>query len=78
MRRALLAALFACLACGDDGAPSSPDGGGCTRDEDCSDGVFCGGIERCVEGACVAGAIPRASSATGAPRDAWCRRSFRV
>ena len=30
-------------------------GGPCTDDSQCSDGVFCNGVEECVEGACVAG-----------------------
>src|SRR5690606_15952950 len=70
--RALLALSLAILSglagCGRtqlddfmDGAPPQPDGGvpdggACTSDEACSDGLFCNGQERCVGGACVAGA----------------------
>jgi hypothetical protein len=52
-----LAALSA--ACGDDASPDAgadlgpPDTGPpvCTRDDDCDDGVFCTGVERCMPGA---------------------------
>src|SRR5690606_14638530 len=70
--RALLAFSLAILSglsgCGrtqldtfTDGAPPQPDGGppdagACTSDEACSDGLFCNGQERCVDGECVAGA----------------------
>ena len=34
------------------------DAGYCREDADCSDGLFCSGEERCVEGACMAGPPP--------------------
>ena len=60
MRRAFTLSLLCLLACGDDAPPSGSDASTdeCTRDEECSDGVFCNGLERCVEGTCEVGATP--------------------
>ncbi|MEI8258469.1 MAG: MopE-related protein, partial [Deltaproteobacteria bacterium] len=51
---------FALAACGAktqlrtwDAAPVEPE---CQTDEDCSDGVYCDGVESCHEGRCVPGA----------------------
>ncbi len=37
---------------------TSGGSGGCTLDSQCSDGIFCNGIERCNAGTCAAGAVP--------------------
>ena len=37
---------------------TSAGSGGCTLDSQCSDGIFCNGIERCNTGTCAAGAVP--------------------
>jgi hypothetical protein len=60
MRLAFTVSLLCVFACGDDAPPGGPDASTdeCTRDEECSDGIFCGGLERCVEGTCEAGATP--------------------
>ncbi|UJR85626.1 MopE-related protein [Sandaracinus amylolyticus] len=51
LRLALLLAPFVLVACGDDDAPamdaSFADGPRCTTDEECDDGDFCDGAERC-------------------------------
>ncbi|MCB9519264.1 MAG: putative metal-binding motif-containing protein [Myxococcales bacterium] len=56
--------LFGVVACsggpdpGTDGGPGAMDAtgpwdaGGCRSDEACDDGLFCNGVERCVEAAC--------------------------
>ncbi|MCB9616491.1 MAG: putative metal-binding motif-containing protein [Sandaracinus sp.] len=57
--------LFVSVACGgDDDGGSSDAGGGdtgasaCSTDSDCSDGLFCNGLERCAMSRCVAGPVP--------------------
>ena len=59
--RFLLPLLLAALACGDDdagGVDAAMDAAvdappECTLDEDCDDGLFCNGVEGCIEGRCV-------------------------
>ncbi len=46
------------LGCGDDDAPIMDSDAGCTRDVDCSDGVFCNGQEVCTMGLCGPGTPP--------------------
>ena len=42
----------------DDAAPDGDVPPQCVSDEDCDDGLFCTGIEACVEGVCAAGETP--------------------
>jgi len=64
-RLALALSLVAFVACGDDDPGVGFDGGMrpdgdplCTTDEDCNDGLFCDGEERCEMGVCMASAPP--------------------
>ncbi|MCB9611400.1 MAG: hypothetical protein H6721_09040 [Sandaracinus sp.] len=74
IRLLALLSLGLVLACGDDdgprvdGGPSS-DGGLCSTDDECDDGLYCNGIERCAPGAgadargCLVEASPCAAGA---------------
>lgn len=70
MRGLRLVLAWTCLvlvACGDDGGAQTDAGGDanadsscvgadcCERDEDCDNGVFCDGVERCLASTCVSG-----------------------
>ncbi len=64
LRRAaapLLALLVLAAACGDDGSVMDADAGGCGS---CDDGIFCNGLEVCLDGACVPGDPPCLSGTT--------------
>lgn len=65
MTRSIAIALALLVACGDDDAPeedASVDGIGSDASDGCAmscdDGLFCNGVERCEDGACVAGTAP--------------------
>lgn len=46
---------------GGDGEGDEDGGLGCSTDVDCTDGLSCTGVERCVDGSCLAGVPPRCS-----------------
>lgn len=48
-------------ACEPTGCVTTPIADCCASDEDCDDGSFCSGVERCVDHLCIAGADPCAS-----------------
>jgi hypothetical protein len=56
-------------AAGEDAA------GTCRLDYDCSDGIFCNGIEKCVEGVCQAGAEPTCDDTIACTADS-CDEDF--
>ncbi len=50
MRLGSILLALSALACGDTPGMGGDAGGACSVDEDCSDGVFCNGAERCMPG----------------------------
>jgi len=64
MKRISASVLALFIGCGDDATPIGVDAGSAERDggsvceATCDDGLFCNGVETCVDGACVPGAPP--------------------
>ncbi|MAQ13935.1 MAG: hypothetical protein CMN30_03965 [Sandaracinus sp.] len=51
-------ALGLAVGCGGDDGGDAPPDDGCLTDAECSDGIFCSGVERCVMGECAPGNDP--------------------
>jgi hypothetical protein len=62
MGRTLIAVVLAAVGCGGSStSDAGADGSGACA-TDCSDGLFCNGVEQCIDGACVAGDPPCAAT----------------
>ena len=58
-------------------APRGDGGPPCTTNEACNDGLFCNGLEQCVEGQCTPGAAPSCDDAVACTRD-FCSEDARA